>query len=77
MYFTAPRDNRNGMPSRITIHNTPLGTYTILLIGAGSSNGYFAGKGTTSGSKKYRWEVTATTSNVTVLWDGKNVRPGR
>jgi hypothetical protein len=75
MYFTTDRD-KHGIPSRVTVHNTPVGKCTILLIGIGRNSTYFSGKGTTSGKKKHRWEVQVSGGIVSVYWDGQSVRPG-
>jgi hypothetical protein len=78
MFFTVEHDKRPGMlPSRITVHNTPIGKCKILLIGIGKSTTYFASKGTTHGPKKHRWEVQVSSGGVVVLWDGKMVPPGQ
>src|SRR5262245_52365020 len=39
MSFTAIDVNQHGVPSRVKIHNTPVGDYTILLIGTRNSTG--------------------------------------
>jgi hypothetical protein len=78
MFYTVVRDNRasHGIPSRVTIHNTPIGKCTILLFpGRNSTGEYFMSRGTTSG-KKHRWEVQVSSGAVSVFWDGQSVRPG-
>lgn len=78
-YFTVEGVAKNGIPSRVIIHNTPIGKCNILLISSSSSTGeLFGGSGNfTSGGKKYPWEVTVRSGNVTVMFDGKRVRRGR
>src|SRR5262249_39743347 len=61
MFYTLVPDNRGGpVPSRVVIHNTPMGKLTILLIGSSGSDGrLFSRSGTSSsGGKKYTWQVT-------------------
>jgi hypothetical protein len=78
LYFTTEGPNKNGIPSSVIIHNTPFGTFKILMLRSSSNTGeLFAGSGTKKANgKSYAWEVEVRFGNVRVTFDGKSV-PGR
>jgi hypothetical protein len=78
LYFTTEGPYQKGIPSSVTIHNTPFGTFKILMLRSSSNTGeLFAGRGTKKANgKDYAWEVEVRFGNVRVTFDGKNV-PGR
>jgi len=75
MSYVPLGDNAQGIPSRVKVYNTEIGHVDIVLATRNVDPlRPFRQSGLTSGPPYHKWEVSVTSGNIAVLWDGQPVR---